>query len=366
MLSLLMKIMTYDCIIIGGGVAGSSAAFTMAKAGLRVIVIDRESRTPKQKIGESLSGQGIHLLKSSRLFNWVQESRPIENTGNISAWGSSALVQKDFIFDLFGSGWHLDRAAFDRCLQKAALSKGSVFLNEKVRYLERARTSGWNVQLQDREIHSRWLIDASGRNGVVSKYLGIKRIKDSPLIAIFSWGVNRSSESRTLIETTPNGWWYTALLPDNRRVAAFHTSPAHAKSLIQGQRHFADEMRTTRHVSQHCCLDESWTSLRGADASGSILATTAGEDWLAIGDAAMTFDPLSAHGILNALAHGIFGAQAIIKAFSGDFDALRNLKEDVLNKRREYVKNIMNLYNNENRWENSFWRAMNAYTKFNG
>src|SRR5690606_32228802 len=142
----------------------------------------------------------------------------------------------------------------------------------------------------------------SGRNSVVSKYLGIKRIKDSSLVAIFSWGANHSSESRTLVEAAPNGWWYTALLPNNRRVAAFHTSPAHAKRLMQRRQHFADEMRATLHVSQHCCLDESWTALRGADASGSILTKTEGEDWIAVGDAAITFDPLSAHGILNALA----------------------------------------------------------------
>src|SRR5690606_14270230 len=130
---------------------------------------------------------------------------------------SAKLSHKDFLFDLFGSGWHLDRTAFDKCLQKAALSKGSVLLNEKVRYLERAGTSGWNVHLQGRKIQSRWLIDASGRNSVVSKYLGIKRIKDSSLVAIFSWGANHSSESRTLVEAAPNGWWYTALLPNNRR-----------------------------------------------------------------------------------------------------------------------------------------------------
>ncbi len=340
--------------------AGSSAAFTMAKAGLRVMIIDRVPRTPKQKIGESLPGQGIHLLKSSGLFNWVLESRPIENTGNISAWGTARLIQKDFLFDLFGSGWHLDRAAFDRCLQKAALSKGSVLLNEKVRYLEKEGTSGWNVHLQGRKIHSRWLIDASGRNSVVSKYLGIRRLKDNPLIAIFSWGENRSSESRTLVEATPNGWWYTALLPNNRRVAAFHTSPVYAKHLIQSQRNFADEMRTTLHVSRHCCLDESWTNLRGADASGSILAETKGEYWLAIGDAAITFDPLSAHGILNALAHGIFGAHASIQALTGNLNPLKSLNRALWEKRQKYILDIKDLYRSENRWTNLFWRTINV------
>lgn len=345
--------------------AGSSAAFTMAKAGLRVIVIDRENQAPKQKIGESLSGQGIHLLKSSGLFDWVQESRPIENTGDISAWGTEELVQKDFIFDLFGSGWHLDRVAFDRCLQKAALSKGSVFLNEKVRYLEKTGTLGWNVQLQGQTIHARWLIDASGRNSVVSRYLGIKRIKDSPLIAIFSWGANRSSESRTLVEASPDGWWYTALLPDNRRVVSFHTDPVHAKYIIKNRQNFLDEMHKTLHVKKHCHYDETWNDLRVADASGSILVETAGDDWISIGDAAITFDPLSSHGILNALAHGIFGAKAIMESNDNYFDPVIDIKRNVISKRRRYINDISNLYREEKRWGNPFWRRINAYSKIN-
>ncbi|NKC27836.1 NAD(P)-binding protein [Ochrobactrum ciceri] len=72
--------------MIGGGTAGSAAAFTLAKAGLHVLVVDRPPSRSLYRIGESLPGQAIHLLKRKGLFEWVQHSHPLENPGDLSAW----------------------------------------------------------------------------------------------------------------------------------------------------------------------------------------------------------------------------------------------------------------------------------------
>lgn len=346
----------YDCMIIGGGVAGSAAAYRLSHKKLRVLVIDRATDNPQPKVGECLSGQGIYLLKQTGLYEWALTSNPIENSGDLSSWGDDALIEKDFIFDKFGSGWHLDRIAFDKSIKSAAQTAGADYLNAHIRHLENNGKSGWKIYLPHKTVTADWLIDASGRHGLVSKYMGVKRMIDRPLIALYSWGDNHSSEGRTVIEATENGWWYTAKLPAERRITVFHTNPSNAQFLINNPLYFAKYLSKTRYLSQYSCFDNSSTKLRGVNASGSVLETSFGDNWLAVGDAAITFDPLSAHGILNALAHGVSGAQAIFHAMSGDHNHLKQLNQEVLEKRKNYIADIRNLYLSEQRWNNIFWR----------
>lgn len=346
----------YDCIVIGGGVAGATAAYTLSKKKIKTLIIDTVKSGTANKIGECLSGQGIHLLKQSGLYEWALISNPIENVGDISSWGSNSLNQKDFIYDKYGSGWHLDRAAFDDCLKNAALSLGVDYIEAHVRTVKNNENSNWEIKINEQVIRAPWVIDASGRNSIISKYMGIKRYKDRSLIAVYSWSINRSEEARTLIESCENGWWYTAKLPSNQRVTVFHTSPYKAQELINAPKLFFEKISKTNYLSLHSRYDSSSTKPRGIAASGSILQKTYGKNWLAIGDAAITFDPLSAHGILNALAHGIFGAEAISMAMSGDYSRLETLNQGVKFKRENYLKDIKKLYLQEKRWNNQFWR----------
>src|SRR5207245_744542 len=53
-------------------------------------------------------------------------------------------------------------------------------------------------------------------------------------------------------------------------------------------------------------------------ANSSRLDRLAGKNWLAVGDAAMAFDPLSSQGVYNALMSGLLAAQATECSLAGD------------------------------------------------
>ena len=80
------------------------------------------------------------------------------------------------------------------------------------------------------------------------------------------------------------------------------------------------------------------------------LDRVAGPGWLAIGDAATALDPLSSHGLGNALFTGMRAADAIA---SGNFDDYERAVDKMWN---VYVSRRRELYASERRWPSSpFW-----------
>ena len=61
----------------------------------------------------------------------------------------------------------------------------------------------------------------------------------------------------------------------------------------------------------------SRAALRTVSANTARLDRVGGSGWLAVGDAALSYDPLSAHGIVGALESGVRAAQATIQILQG-------------------------------------------------
>ena len=52
----------FDCVVVGGGPAGSVAGAFLARAGLRTLIVEKE-RFPRFHIGESLLPAGNAILR---------------------------------------------------------------------------------------------------------------------------------------------------------------------------------------------------------------------------------------------------------------------------------------------------------------
>src|SRR5262249_58094658 len=81
-----------------------------------------------------------------------------------------------------------------------------------------------------------------------------------------------------------------------------------------------------------------------------------GDGWVAVGDAAFAYDPLSGHGITSALASGRDAGRAIAAAFAGDAEALPGYADRLSRARRLYQRRRLEQYTQEHRWANRpFW-----------
>ncbi len=92
-------------------------------------------------------------------------------------------------------------------------------------------------------------------------------------------------------------------------------------------------------------------------AHSSELSPVAGNGWLAAGDAALGFDPLSSQGLFNALYTGIAAAEAGYRHVHGDGDAISGYAADLSRIHAAYLNHLRAWYGQERRWPNvPFWQ----------
>ncbi|MCW2811307.1 MAG: hypothetical protein JWP61_1765, partial [Friedmanniella sp.] len=82
-----------------------------------------------------------------------------------------------------------------------------------------------------------------------------------------------------------------------------------------------------------------------------------GPGWLAVGDAAITFDPLASYGIGTALGAGVYAAAAVAGHLAGRPDALPRYAAVVDGLFAPYLVLRHERYTAERRWPDApFWR----------
>ena len=83
-----------------------------------------------------------------------------------------------------------------------------------------------------------------------------------------------------------------------------------------------------------------------------------GEGWLAVGDSACSFDPISGRGIFSALRRAKSATAAIIARLNGNGDPAVLYASQVRLEYDEYVRQRRLYYSSERRWsEHPFWLA---------
>src|SRR5262249_4132637 len=157
------------------------------------------------------------------------------------------------------------------------------------------------------------LIDATGRNSWLARHLGIKRQIHDQLMAVVAFGERaNTANSATVVEASPDGWWYCATLPQGHIVAAlFSDSDLIKRDSLHRLHSWAERLSQTQLASTFACGFRPSTSLYVTSAATAILERTAGARWLAVGDAAYSIDPLSGQGLMKALDSALVAAATI-------------------------------------------------------
>jgi flavin-dependent dehydrogenase len=267
----------------------------------------------------------------------------------------------DFLFGPYGKGWHIDRAQFNMLVAAAAQRAGTVFFNELRIGQCTSDRLGWTIAASHKDsscaLRCRFLVDATGRSPT-GRFGFPKRTVFDRLIAIAGLSPPRAASwasEYTLVEAVEQGWFYSALLPCGEYILAYMTDAdlyaagrQHSTSYLEEQ--FARAPYTRERIA---CFPQSVAFFSAVTAVRESLIR---DNWLAVGDAARSYDPLSGVGLLTAMSMASEAAPVIMRALDGDCAVAFDYERANGAAFDQYREARLSYYGLEARWpESEFW-----------
>jgi geranylgeranyl reductase family protein len=316
----------YDCIVIGGGPGGATAAYHLARAGRAVLLLEK-AKLPRLKP----CGGGV----SPQVARWLPfDLQPaISSTVNRLrfTWALGSPLEAEL--GTLNALWMVRREVFDQLIVEQAVALGAVLRDATEAIGCRWVTDHWSVDTPAGPLAGRYLIGADGALGTTARALGFSRLKYLPAAAMEGEAFCTMSDIHTAhldFGSIPNGYQWAFPKADGWSVGT---------GIFRGKQ--GGNLRST--FETYCrTLNLDPSQVRAAshpiklwDGDQPLHTRQA----LLVGEAACLVDPFTAEGIRPAILSGCLAAESVHAALAGQDLALE-----------EYSRRIQEQWGSEMAW----------------
>ena len=320
----------YDVIIAGARCAGASTALLLARAGLRVLVVDPSARRSDTLSTHALMRGAVLQLHRWGVLEEIRSAGTPEIRSTTFHYGDDVITipikERDGLDALYAPR----RTILDAALVSAASRAGADVVHGRavcgLLTDDRGRVVGARISAPDREtleVRADLVVGADGINSRVARLLDAPITHSAPhaTASIYGYWKNLGLEG--------NHWYYeigsaVGSIPTNGGETCVFASVPPAR-FEAGRRHgleglYSDVLRkVSDDLSTRVADSGGPGKLRAFAGVPGFLRQGAGPGWALVGDAGYFRDPLTAHGISDALREAEFLARSVIE---GREDAL--------------------------------------------
>ena len=354
----------YDCIIVGGGPAGSSAATIVSQAGFDTLLLEREAM-PRYHIGESLMPEAFRCFERLGVLDQMRNSDYVRKV-SVQFVSSTGKESQPFFFKQHdprecSSTWQVERAEFDHMLFKNAAANGASCVDQaRVMdvLMDGDRAVGVTVQTSDgtsKEVRAKVVVDATGLQAVIANRMGLRRDEeDLKKIAIWSYFENAEREpgehgGATIIlhtEKKDSWFWFIPLRNGITSVGVVGDRSYMLEDRDSPEQTFADELALCPAMQRRLALSTNIEKYRVAREFSYTTTQQSGDGWVLVGDAMGFIDPIYSSGVYFALQSGIMAADVVVTGLRNDDTSATQLASwvDEFKEGTQWIRKLVDVY----------------------